>query len=175
MCVGGGRSVCPGGLCWFIPGVAEWYHVMLGSHLFGLSKVSQALLEPVVVGAVAWGWQPTCSFSVWWCGEAFQGLGVWVPEFQLSLVLHSQVWLQHRSKVPNSRSSCCLCLCPLRHFGSPNPPFSLHITMTSISSSKLNKIVQVGIPDWIRTSNICLDFKSVFLLNTFPLTIGIVQ
>jgi hypothetical protein len=35
------------GLCWCIPGVAEGYHVMLGSHLFGLPKVSQASLEMV--------------------------------------------------------------------------------------------------------------------------------
>jgi hypothetical protein len=41
----GGWSICPGLLCWFVPGVAEEYCVMLGSHLFGLPKVSQACLE----------------------------------------------------------------------------------------------------------------------------------
>jgi hypothetical protein len=45
-----GGSVCPGGSCWFIPGVAEGYHVMLGAHLFGLPKVSQACLELVATG-----------------------------------------------------------------------------------------------------------------------------
>jgi hypothetical protein len=24
---------------------------------------------------VVWGWQPTCSFSILWCGEAFHGVG----------------------------------------------------------------------------------------------------
>jgi hypothetical protein len=46
-CVCLGASLCPVGFCWFIPGVAEGYHVTPGSHLFGLSKVSQALLELV--------------------------------------------------------------------------------------------------------------------------------
>jgi hypothetical protein len=48
-CTGG--SVCPGGLCWFIPRVAERYRMMLGSHLFGLLKVSQACLELAASGA----------------------------------------------------------------------------------------------------------------------------
>jgi hypothetical protein len=46
----GDGSVCPGGLCWFIPGVTEGYHMMLGSHLFGLLEVSQARLELVASG-----------------------------------------------------------------------------------------------------------------------------
>jgi hypothetical protein len=45
--------------------------MMLGSHLFGLLKVSQARLEQAI-----WGWQPTCSLSVLWHGETFHGLGV---------------------------------------------------------------------------------------------------
>jgi hypothetical protein len=37
--------------------------------------------------------------------------------FHLSLVLYlSQVYLQHLSKIPDSWSSCCLCLCPSHHF-----------------------------------------------------------
>jgi hypothetical protein len=46
-----GGSVCPGGLCWFILGVAEGHCVTLGTHLFGLLKVSQAHLEPVAASS----------------------------------------------------------------------------------------------------------------------------
>jgi hypothetical protein len=41
-----GNSVSRG-LCWFIPGVSEGYHVMLRAYLFGLPKVSQTHLELV--------------------------------------------------------------------------------------------------------------------------------
>jgi hypothetical protein len=68
-----GGSVCLGELCCFIPGVAEGYYLTLGDHMFGLPKVSQACLELAVT---AWGWQPACSLSVLWCGEAFHGQGV---------------------------------------------------------------------------------------------------
>jgi hypothetical protein len=55
--------------------------VTLGSHLFGLLKVSQACLE-LVAGSwwlalvAAWGWQPACFLSVLWHGEDFHRLGV---------------------------------------------------------------------------------------------------
>jgi hypothetical protein len=62
-------------LC-FIPGVAEGYHMTLGSHLFGLPKVSQASGWWPEMAAVECGWQPACSLSVLWLGEAFHGLGV---------------------------------------------------------------------------------------------------
>jgi hypothetical protein len=48
----GGESFCPGRLCWFIPGVAKGYPMMLGAHLFGLPKVSQAHLELVAGGCM---------------------------------------------------------------------------------------------------------------------------
>jgi hypothetical protein len=51
-----GGSVCLGGLCWFIPGVAEGYCVTLGAYLFGLLKVSQARLEPAA-SSQQWQWQ----------------------------------------------------------------------------------------------------------------------
>jgi hypothetical protein len=44
------------GVVWFIPGVAEGYRVMLGAHLFGLLKVSEACLE-LVAGRLVGGWQ----------------------------------------------------------------------------------------------------------------------
>jgi hypothetical protein len=42
------------GLSWFIPGVSEGYCMMLGAHLFGLPKVSQAY----------WSWQPAAGSQV---------------------------------------------------------------------------------------------------------------
>jgi hypothetical protein len=48
--------------------------VTRGTHLFGLSNVSQAGLEPVVA-AVA-GLEPSSFLSVMCCGEAFHRLGV---------------------------------------------------------------------------------------------------
>jgi hypothetical protein len=54
--------------------------------------------------------------------------GFRVPKFELSLVLYfSQACLQCLSKVPDSRSSCSLCLCPSHHFGSsPKSTFCQH-------------------------------------------------
>jgi hypothetical protein len=43
----GGESVCPGGYAGLSQGWLGEYHMMLGTHLFGLPKVSQASLEPV--------------------------------------------------------------------------------------------------------------------------------
>jgi hypothetical protein len=51
------------------------YHMMLGTHLFGLLNVSQAGSR----GGNSGGWWqqlPTCFLSVMWHGEAFYGLGV---------------------------------------------------------------------------------------------------
>jgi hypothetical protein len=58
------------------PGVAEAYCMMLGAHLFGLQKVSQACLELVASRWWAEVDGPTCSFSVSCHGEAFHGIGV---------------------------------------------------------------------------------------------------
>jgi hypothetical protein len=94
--------------------------VTLAAHLFGLPNVSQARLELAVVMA-AWGWWPTCSLSVSWHGEVFHGLGVQSAKVStlpgaspLPSVAPAHLWL---SNDPDSRSSCCLRLCPSCHFG----------------------------------------------------------
>jgi hypothetical protein len=59
-----GGSVCPGGLCWFIPQMAEGYHVTLRFHLFGLPHIwSQWPMAGGQWPAAVWGWQPTCSLK----------------------------------------------------------------------------------------------------------------
>jgi hypothetical protein len=61
----------PRGLCWFVPGVAGEYHVMLGTHLWS----SECLPSRFGAGVWQW-WQPTCFLSVTWHREAFHSLGV---------------------------------------------------------------------------------------------------
>jgi hypothetical protein len=117
------------GLCWFIQGVAEGYHMMLGAHLFGLLKVSQAHLELVACGPVDGcgsglaGRRAAVACLFFQCIVAWRILP-WARgagcQFQLSLVLHlSQACLQNLSQVPDLQSSCYLCLCLSRHFGAP--------------------------------------------------------
>jgi hypothetical protein len=51
--------------------------MMRDTHLFALPNVSQAGMEPAVVGwQWQWQWQLTSFLSVTWHGEAFHGLGV---------------------------------------------------------------------------------------------------
>jgi hypothetical protein len=98
----GGFSLSKG-LCWFISGVAEEYHVMLRAPMFGLPNVSQPGLEwhLAVAGAllssqcnVAWRSFLQARGSVCWsfgspwcfisakCGFSIQQ-GFWVTELTL--------------------------------------------------------------------------------------------
>jgi hypothetical protein len=103
-----------------------------------------------------------CSFSILWCGEAFHELEVQNVDVsalpgalpQLSLVLYlSQVCLQPLSKVPGSRSSRDLQLCPSRHLGSllklctlcAKGLFSLNCILGSIAAAVFSLIGFTGV------------------------------
>jgi hypothetical protein len=98
--------------------------MMLGAHLFGLPKVSQAHLELVAGGPAGGQWGvgggPPVLSVYHGVKKPSMGQGFRVPKFQLSLVLHlSQVCLQHLSKVPDSRSSHNVRLCHSHHLDPP--------------------------------------------------------
>jgi hypothetical protein len=86
LCQEWGGSVCPGSYAGLSQGWLGEYYVMLGAHLFGMLNVSQAGLE-----LLSDSWEPSCFFSVMWCGEAFCGLGVQGVEV---LILLSSLFLQ---------------------------------------------------------------------------------
>jgi hypothetical protein len=66
-----------------------------------------------------WQWQPSCFISVLWHQEALYRQGVRALMFWFSFVLYfCQVWIQHLSKVFDSRSSHYLLLHPSHHLGS---------------------------------------------------------
>jgi hypothetical protein len=60
---------------------------------------------------VAWGWWPTCSFSVLWCGEAFHGLGVWGAKVLALLVLYLRQVVYSISARSLIHGTHALCIC----------------------------------------------------------------
>jgi hypothetical protein len=100
-------------------------------------------------GWLVGGQQPTCSFSVSWCGEAFHGLRVQGAEVSAPWNF-SQAYLQHLSKVPDSRSSHSLHLCPSHHFGS-----SQNVSLNQSYPSPLSSHCLTISCTWLKASRKC--------------------
>jgi hypothetical protein len=98
-----------------------------------------------------------------------------VLKFQRSLVLYlNLVCLQHLSKVPDSQSSCSLCLCPSHHFGSSYHNFLIHSSvvghlvffhiLTIVKSAVRNISIQLS-----------LLYPNLWFLGRFPGVVSLVN